>query len=109
MQFKQKLPHWPIHIGYAHPESIKLVKEILGYLGNPHHKLQNVIHIGGTNGKGSTIAFISQILRTTGKTVNAYTSPHIFDFTERFSLNGINASNEQVFFALEESFQCFLW
>ena len=97
-----KLPHWPIHVGYAHPESIALMKKILGHLGNPHKKLTNVIHIGGTNGKGSTIAFLSQILRQSGKSVNAYTSPHIFEFTERFSLNGFNATNQQVFMALEE-------
>ncbi len=97
-----KLPHWPIHVGYTHPESISLMKQILEYLGNPHKKLKNVIHVGGTNGKGSTIAFLSQILRGSGKSVNAYTSPHIFDFTERFSLNGFNATNQQVFMALEE-------
>ncbi len=97
-----KLPHWPIHVGYAHPESIALMKQILGYLGNPHKKLKNVIHVGGTNGKGSTIAFISEILRQSGKTVNVYTSPHIFNFAERFSLNGNNATNQQVCMALEE-------
>ncbi len=97
-----KLPHWPIHVGYAHPESIALMKQILGYLGSPHKKLKNVIHVGGTNGKGSTIAFLAEILRQSGKTVNTYTSPHIFDFTERFSLNGFNATSRQVFMALEE-------
>ncbi len=98
----QKLPHWPIHTGYASKDSVSLMKKMLELMGNPHKKLKNVIHVGGTNGKGSTIAFLSSVIRHSGKSVNVYTSPHIFDFCERFNLNGVNASNEQVFFALEE-------
>ena len=98
----QKLPHWPIHTGYASRDSVSLMKKILELMGNPHKKLKNVIHVGGTNGKGSTIAFLSSVIRYLGKSVNVYTSPHIFDFCERFNLNGVYASNEQVFFALEE-------
>ncbi|MDA0617180.1 MAG: bifunctional folylpolyglutamate synthase/dihydrofolate synthase, partial [Proteobacteria bacterium] len=97
-----KLPHWPIHTGNASTDSIALMKHILGLMGNPQQKLKNIIHVGGTNGKGSTIAFLSQILRQEGFTVNVYTSPHIFNFTERFSLNGENTSTDEVFMALEE-------
>ena len=97
-----KLPHWPIHVGYSNPDSIAVTKKILELMGSPHKKIKNIIHVSGTNGKGSTVAFISEILRKCGKTVNCYTSPHIFNFTERFSINGINATNQQVFQALEE-------
>lgn len=96
------LPHWPVHTGYSSKDSVSTMHSILELLGNPQNKLTNVIHIGGTNGKGSTIAFTASILRSAGKTVNVYTSPHILDFCERFSINGQNARNEDVFFALEE-------
>lgn len=102
MQKIPKLPHWPIHTGSSSKNSIALMKEILTLLDNPQDRLHNVIHVGGTNGKGSTIAFISSILRNAGKTVNVYTSPHILDFCERFSINGQNTTKQQVFQALEE-------
>ncbi len=97
-----KLPHWPIHTGQSSLDSISTMKRILNLMGNPHTQLKNVIHVSGTNGKGSTIAFLSQIIRDSGKSVNVYTSPHIFDFYERFTINGAFASNEQIFNALEE-------
>lgn len=97
-----QLPHWPIHTGYSSKDSISLMQTILEFMGNPHHKLKNIIHVGGTNGKGSTIAFISQIIRESGKTTNVYTSPHIFEYNERFNANGMNIKNEEIFFALEE-------
>lgn len=97
-----KLPHWPIHTGSASLDSPSTMKKILGLMENPHQKLKNIIHVGGTNGKGSTIAFLSQILQQEGFCVNVYTSPHIFDFTERFSINGENAPNDKVFMAFEE-------
>jgi dihydrofolate synthase/folylpolyglutamate synthase len=96
------LPHWPVHTGTASKDSIATMHAILELLGNPQNKLTNVIHIGGTNGKGSTIAFTASLLRSSGKTVNVHTSPHILDFCERFSLNGQNAKKDDVFFALEE-------
>lgn len=97
-----KLPHWPVHTGVSSKDSVALMSEVLGLLGNPQDRLSNVIHVGGTNGKGSTIAFIASILREQGKSVNVYTSPHILDFCERFSLDGKNAEKEQVFNAFEE-------
>ena len=59
---------------------------ILSRVGNPHHKLR-CIHIAGTNGKGSTAAMLSSILREHGLKVGLYTSPHLVRFTERFRLN----------------------
>ncbi|QKF61511.1 folylpolyglutamate synthase/dihydrofolate synthase family protein [Campylobacter curvus] len=53
-----------------------------------------IIHVIGTNGKGSTGRFLAQILRSTGASVGHYTSPHIFKFNERFWLNGCVASDE---------------
>ncbi|CAD7287263.1 Mur ligase family protein [Campylobacter suis] len=55
-----------------------------------------VIHVIGTNGKGSTGRFLAQILHANGKTVGHYTSPHIFEFKERFWLNGSIVSDENL-------------
>ena len=63
------------------------VERILEALGNPHRELQ-VIHIGGTNGKGSTAAMMASILQHEGYRVGLYTSPHLIDFTERIRING---------------------
>ncbi len=63
------------------------VKKILAALGNPHREIQ-AIHVGGTNGKGSTAAMMSSILRREGYRVGLYTSPHLNRFTERIRVNG---------------------
>ena len=57
------------------------------YIGNPQHSL-NIIHVAGTNGKGSVCAFIESILRHQGYATGLFTSPHIINFEERFLING---------------------
>jgi dihydrofolate synthase/folylpolyglutamate synthase len=71
------------------------VERILEALGNPHRELQ-VIHIGGTNGKGSTAAMMASILQHEGYRVGLYTSPHLIDFTERIRINGEEIEKEEV-------------
>lgn len=61
---------------------------LLDRLGNPHRKLPPVIHVAGTNGKGSTIAFMRAILEAAGYNVHVYTSPHLIRFNERIVLGG---------------------
>ncbi|MBT3261103.1 hypothetical protein HOC37_04165 [bacterium] len=56
-------------------------------LGSPQKKLKNIIHIAGTNGKGSTLTFIASALKEAGFRVGTFTSPHILDYTERIALN----------------------
>jgi dihydrofolate synthase/folylpolyglutamate synthase len=63
------------------------VERILDAIGNPHREIQ-AIHIGGTNGKGSTAAMVSSILQKEGYRVGLYTSPHLIRFTERIKVNG---------------------
>ncbi|MGH6784431.1 MAG: bifunctional folylpolyglutamate synthase/dihydrofolate synthase, partial [Sphingomicrobium sp.] len=64
-----------------HPKRIDLtldrVWRILDALGSPHRRLPPVIHVAGTNGKGSTIAFLRAILEAAGLTVHVYTSPNL--------------------------------
>lgn len=73
-----------------HPQLIDLslgrIERLLEKLGNPHDKLPPVIHIAGTNGKGSTTAFLKAMLEAVGLRVHVYTSPHLVRFHERISL-----------------------
>jgi len=76
-----------------HPKVIDLtmgrVIRLLALLGNPERKVPPVIHIAGTNGKGSTQAMIRAGLEATGARVHAYTSPHLARFHERIRLAGV--------------------
>jgi dihydrofolate synthase/folylpolyglutamate synthase len=73
-----------------HPKRIDLsldrIKRLLTALGSPERSLPPVIHVAGTNGKGSTIAFMRAVLEAAGRRVHAYTSPHLVRFNERFRL-----------------------
>ncbi|MFL5163547.1 MAG: bifunctional folylpolyglutamate synthase/dihydrofolate synthase, partial [Microvirga sp.] len=73
-----------------HPKTIDLslgrIQRLLGQLGHPERRLPPVIHVAGTNGKGSTIAFMRAVLEAAGKSVHVYTSPHLVRFNERFRL-----------------------
>jgi len=79
-------------VGNLHPKgidlSLKRIKRLMGELGNPEHQLPPVIHVAGTNGKGSTIAFIRSILEACSYKVHAYTSPHLVEFVERIRIAG---------------------
>ncbi|RME28310.1 MAG: bifunctional folylpolyglutamate synthase/dihydrofolate synthase [Deltaproteobacteria bacterium] len=68
---------------------------VLDKLGKPQDRMR-IIHIAGTNGKGSTAAFAESVLRQTGIRTGLYTSPHLHRFTERFRIDGIEASDEAV-------------
>ena len=72
---------------------LERISSILNLLGNPQDKLQ-CIHIAGTNGKGSVCAIIASILEKAGMTVGLYTSPHIFNYTERIKINGVDISKD---------------
>src|SRR5882757_11024402 len=73
-----------------HPKRIDLSLDrmwrLLGALGHPERQLPPVIHVAGTNGKGSTVAFMRSMLEAAGRRVHVYTSPHLVRFNERFRL-----------------------
>jgi dihydrofolate synthase/folylpolyglutamate synthase len=71
------------------------VTELLRRVGNPHLPLQ-VIHIGGTNGKGSTLAMVAAILKAAGYRAGTFISPHLHSYTERYCINGVEISFERV-------------
>jgi len=89
-----------------HPKIIDLTLDrtwhLLGALGNPERKLPPVIHIAGTNGKGSTQAMIRAGLEASGKRVHAYTSPHLARFHERIRLAGSLISEVELTEVLDE-------
>ncbi len=74
---------------------LKQIESILEAIGNPHQSVP-CIHIGGTNGKGSTAAMMASILRQEGYRVGLYTSPHLVRFTERIAIDGREIEEEEV-------------
>jgi len=87
------------YIHGTHKFGIKLgldnIRKLLEFMDNPHRKLKYV-HVAGTNGKGSTVAFISSILKESGYKVGIYTSPYIERFTERIKINNDEISKEDL-------------
>lgn len=88
-----------------HPKLIDLeltrIERLLERLGRPQDRLPPVIHVAGTNGKGSTVAYLRAFLEAAGQRVHVYTSPQLVRFNERIRLNGELVSNRQLNQALE--------
>jgi dihydrofolate synthase / folylpolyglutamate synthase len=88
-----------------HPKRIDLslgrIERLLADLGAPQTRLPPVVHVAGTNGKGSTIAFMRAALETAGKRVHVYTSPHLIRFNERIRLAGELVDDERMFAAFD--------
>ena len=90
-----------------HPKRIDLslgrIERLLAALDYPERKLPPVIHVAGTNGKGSTVAFLRAILEAAGLRAHVYTSPHLVRFNERFRLGGIGlVSDDELAAVMEE-------
>ncbi|RMF75621.1 MAG: bifunctional folylpolyglutamate synthase/dihydrofolate synthase, partial [Alphaproteobacteria bacterium] len=77
------------------------MRRVLARLGDPQRGLPPIIHVAGTNGKGSVIAFLRAILEATGRRVHVYTSPHLVDFRERIRLAGRLVEPEPLIAALD--------
>lgn len=76
----QPFQRFGVHLG------LERIEQLLVNLGNPHHNVR-VIHVAGTNGKGSVCAYLSSILTQAGYKVGRYTSPHLVNWNERICLN----------------------
>ncbi|SEM53310.1 dihydrofolate synthase / folylpolyglutamate synthase [Pseudomonas sp. ok272] len=104
---ERTLGDWLAYLEQLHPSAIDMglarsqeVASRMG-LGKPAPR---VITVTGTNGKGSTCAFVASLLRAQGLSVGVYSSPHLLDYNERVQLNGVQATDEQLceaFAALE--------
>ncbi len=77
------------------------IRELLALMGNPHQSLQ-VIHVAGTNGKGSTCAYIAQMLHSSGYATGRYTSPHLIDWPERIWVRGQSITPDALNQALQK-------
>src|SRR3954453_22318524 len=103
-------PHSPdpilARLKALHPKLIDLslgrIERLLAALGNPEDKLAPVVHVAGTNGKGSTIATLRACLEAAGCRVHVYTSPHLVRFHERIRLAGRLIEEEALLAFLEE-------
>ena len=98
------LRRWLEAIEAAHPAEIELglervavVAERMGLLPAP----MPVVLVGGTNGKGSTLAFLEESLARAGRVVGGYTSPHLFHFGERIRVGGVPAADPELVAAFE--------
>jgi dihydrofolate synthase/folylpolyglutamate synthase len=89
-----------------HPKKIDLslgrIERLLAALGNPHEQLPPVIHVAGTNGKGSTVATLRSCLEAAGYRVHVYTSPHLVRFHERIRVTGSLIEEDALLAVLEE-------
>ncbi|APR98223.2 bifunctional folylpolyglutamate synthase/dihydrofolate synthase [Wolbachia endosymbiont of Folsomia candida] len=97
------MPHWPKPLG-SRPKDFSLdrMKSFLSKLGNPEKKMPPVVHIAGTNGKGSTLSFIRYIMQAAGYKVHTYTSPHLVNFNERIVVAGSYIDDDELYSLLEE-------
>ncbi|MBD1381192.1 bifunctional folylpolyglutamate synthase/dihydrofolate synthase [Metabacillus arenae] len=80
---------------------LERMKWMMKELGNPEKKIQ-AIHVGGTNGKGSTVAYLRNILNESGYSVGTFTSPYIETFNERISINGLPIEDQNLTNLVEE-------
>ena len=81
---------------------LERITRLLDRVGNPHLRLPPVLHIAGTNGKGSTCAFLRAAIEAAGLTAHVYSSPHLVRFNERIRLAGKLIADEQLAPLLEE-------
>src|SRR5262245_20971013 len=82
---------------------LERIDELLDRLGRPQDRLPPVFHVAGTNGKGSTCAFLRSALEAAGYTVHAFTSPHLVRFNERIRIAGRLIEDEQLAALLTEA------
>ena len=92
--FKQ-FPSYQEKGASAYKPGLERISYLLGIFENPQEN-QSYIHVAGTNGKGSTCAYINSILIEKGRKVGLFTSPHLFDFRERIKINGVMIGEEEV-------------
>jgi len=80
----------------AYKPGLDNIKKLCAFFGNPQDKIKT-IHIGGTNGKGSTSNMLASVLQESDYKIGLYNSPHLVDFTERIKVNGGNCDKEFVY------------
>ena len=84
--------------------TLEHTRKFLARLGNPQNSFQ-VIHVAGSNGKGSVCAYIDSVLRAAGKRTGLFTSPHLVRLEERFAVNGKYCAPQEVVWAADQAAQ----
>ncbi|MBP2831105.1 bifunctional folylpolyglutamate synthase/dihydrofolate synthase [Aquimarina sp. U1-2] len=96
-----RLPMYQRQGASAYKIDLNATIRLATYLGDPHKNFK-CIHVGGTNGKGSTSHMLASVLQEAGYRVGLYTSPHLKDFRERIRINGNKVSKEYVIDFIQE-------
>ena len=91
-----QMPNYQTDGQKAYKPGLDNIKKLCDFFGNPQDKIKT-IHIGGTNGKGSTSNMLASVLQESGYKTGLYNSPHLIDFTERIKINGKNCDKEFVY------------
>ncbi|MBF8457656.1 bifunctional folylpolyglutamate synthase/dihydrofolate synthase [Kaistella sp. G5-32] len=91
-----QIPNYQNDGAQAYKPGLENIIKLCAFFGNPQDHLKT-IHIGGTNGKGSTSNMLASVLQEAGYKIGLYNSPHLIDFTERIKINGINCDKEFVY------------
>ncbi|ALR32084.1 bifunctional folylpolyglutamate synthase/dihydrofolate synthase [Chryseobacterium sp. IHB B 17019] len=89
-------PNYQIDGQKAYKPGLDNIIKLCEFFGNPQEKIK-CIHIGGTNGKGSSSNMLASVLQESGYKTGLYNSPHLIDFTERIKINGENCDKEFVY------------
>ena len=89
LTYLEELGHFGIHLG------MERIKALLAYLGHPEQQVKT-IHVTGTNGKGSVVSLVTDILLAAGLRVGKFTSPHLVKYNERISVNDTDISDEDL-------------
>ena len=92
MNYNECIHYLEEEVGFGSVPGLERIQALCDKLGNPEQKLP-VIHVAGTNGKGSSVAMLSSVLQAAGYCVGTYTSPHLERYNERFLINGQEISN----------------
>ena len=96
-----QMPNYQTDGQKAYKPGLENIKKLCDLFGNPQEKLK-MIHIGGTNGKGSTSNMLASVLQEAGYNIGLYNSPHLIDFTERIKINGENCDREFVYHFIQK-------
>lgn len=91
-----QMPNYQTDGEKAYKPGLDNIKNLCAFFGNPQDKIKTV-HIGGTNGKGSTSNMLASVLQEAGYRIGLYNSPHLIDFTERIKINGKNCDKTFVY------------
>ncbi|WP_185209411.1 bifunctional folylpolyglutamate synthase/dihydrofolate synthase [Chryseobacterium sp. C3] len=94
-------PNYQIDGQKAYKPGLGNIMKLCDFFGNPQEKIK-CVHIGGTNGKGSSSNMLASVLQESGYKIGLYNSPHLIDFTERIKVNGNNCDKEFVYHFIQK-------